>query len=96
MATRKDKHLSEKTTVIFRKWPDGSIIALFPEDIADMEGNCTAYMHIGQHGAADYSSVIERTKPVHTKEFMELKKELETRGYNMNVMQKWIRKKCKR
>jgi hypothetical protein len=87
----KKKQLSEKTTVIFRKWSDGSIIALFPEDKADLEGNCSAYMHIGQHGAADYYSVIERTKPAHIKEYRELKKELETRGYDLKVMQKWMR-----
>jgi hypothetical protein len=42
------------TKVIFRRFKDGDIIALFPEAAGDGNpSNCQSYMHVGQHGAAD-------------------------------------------
>jgi hypothetical protein len=50
-------------TIILRRWPDGQLIALFP-NIAATQGLIQAYEHIGQHGAADYMLVIGKTLPV--------------------------------
>ena len=54
-----------RTPVIFRTYPDGEIIALFPEDAAVLQRPelCTCYAHIGQHSAADYDYMIRRSPP---------------------------------
>jgi len=77
-----------KTQVIFRKYEDSQIIALFPYEIADNKGRCNSYMHIGQHSGADYLGVINTTKLATKKEYKDLKKELQNIGYNIQVMKK--------
>jgi hypothetical protein len=77
-----DKH---KTKVIFRKFKDGDIIALFPELQADMSrGNCQSYQHVGQHGAASYD-LVNNTKPATKEECANLAAELTSIGYNLDV-----------
>ena len=51
--------------VVFRRWRDGGgVIALFPELPADTHGiYCDSYMHVGQHGGADYHAVVRQTDP---------------------------------
>ena len=68
---------------IYRKYPDGEIIALFPQITANIGGcNCCSYMHIGQHGAATPDIVVSRTKLATPDEYAELHVELEQIGYN--------------
>jgi hypothetical protein len=45
-------------TVCFRKFENGDVIALFPDQ---WEGTCQcmSYMHVGQHGGADRQLLIE-------------------------------------
>jgi hypothetical protein len=74
-----------KTKVVFRKYKEGDILALFPDEIADPLGNCLSYQHVGQHGAATYEYCIEQTKPAKPEEYQELKRELEGRGYDLEV-----------
>ena len=39
--------------VVFRKFPDGEVIALFCDSAKDCNaGNVMSYMHVGQHGEA--------------------------------------------
>lgn len=72
------------TRVVYRKWPDGDIIALFPDD--DWNGfEVSSYMHIGQHGGARYHQVIASTKPATHDEYISLHHELQTRGYVLRV-----------
>jgi hypothetical protein len=70
------------TKVIFRKYKDGQIIALFPEIPWN---TCThtvsSYMHLGQHGGADYAETIPITQPACKNEYQGLLTELETIGY---------------
>ena len=73
------------TDVIFRKWPGGDIIALFPYDIS-LHYHCSSYEHVGQHSPADYDLVISKTKPA--KDFQDLKAELERIGYKLRVIKK--------
>lgn len=85
----KDKHT---TDVIFRKdtskdWK-GTIFALFPHDVCDFKGNVTSYQHLGQHSAADYNHCIRKSKPATETEYADLKKELESLGYNLNIVKK--------
>ena len=75
------------TKVIFRKWFDGSVIALFPEIPNDCNGlYCESYMHIGQHGGADCRSVIARTEVAKPSEYDGLHKELTAIGYNLKII----------
>lgn len=70
------------TKVIFRKFKNGEVIALFPQEPATRDGwECMSYMHIGQHGSAD-PNIVRRTKPAKWGEFVELLRELESIGYN--------------
>ena len=82
---------SEKTKVVFRVWKGTSgsgfkdqVIALFP-GIDEGNGFCSSYEHVGQHGGADYQSVIRRTRPAAPFEIELLKQELEKIGYNLSI-----------
>ena len=78
------------TKVVFRKWKNGDIIALFPDEPWDQNGYMvTSYMHIGQHGAADYAGVIASTQPAREDEYRDLLAELEQIGYkNLNIVKR--------
>ena len=69
------------TKVIFRKFADGEIIALLPEEVW-----CgylvTSYMHMGQHSEVDYYHIISVTKPATEQEYAPLLRELQKIGYN--------------
>lgn len=68
--------------VVFRKWKNGDIIALFPDEPWSRNGYAvTSYMHVGQHGAADYAGVIADTSPTQEYEYKDLLNELKTIGY---------------
>ena len=70
------------TRVVFREWKeDGDIIALFPDDINPNDGTITSYMHVGQHGSADYVGVIADTQPAREDEYRDLLAELMAIGY---------------
>ena len=88
------KQDTERTTVIFRKFRQGDIIALFPEIQADMSrGNCQSYQHIGQHGAASYR-IVDNTKLATKAEYMPLADELYRIGYKLTtrerISKKWF------
>jgi len=74
-----------KTTVIFRKFSDGDILAVFPEMPGDSSiGTCGSYQHIGQHGACSIF-ISDITKPATPREYADLKAELEMIGYNLAI-----------
>ena len=73
-----NKNELAKVIVIFRKEPDGEIVALFPMLLMDNNiENCRAYVHLGQHFSANVNETMKRTKPATPKEYAELQKELE-------------------
>lgn len=76
------------TKAIFRKYRDGQIIALFPDETWNRhDRSITSYMHIGQHGAADYAAVIADTCPANEDEYREVLQELVSIGYcNLRVV----------
>lgn len=82
------------TKVVFRRWPKkegGGVIALFPEEVCDFQGHVTSYEHIGQHGGADYPSVIRATRPTHPDtdpDAATLFKELQAIGYDDLVVRR--------
>ena len=83
----------EKTKVIFRQFIVGcEIIAMFPELACDTIGfNCESFMHVGQHGAASPLIVTNDTKPANLEDgaVKRLIKELEGRGYNLEIIKRF-------
>ena len=72
--------------VVLRRWKPSTghgVIALFPE-MPEGRGLVNSYEHVGQHGAADYGLVVQRSTPVAQQdpEALDLLRELRTRGYN--------------
>ena len=76
---------------IFRVYPNGEVIALFPQIPAGIGGwLCESYMHIGQHGAAGTQTVVTQTRLASRKEYLPLLKELEQIGYKPVVAKKCL------
>jgi len=74
-----------KTKVIFRKFSDGQIIALFPEM---PEGYLIgSYMHVGQHSPAS-KGIVQTTKLASPEEYEDLFNELESIGYDLQIVKK--------
>ncbi|MDA9993247.1 hypothetical protein N9E09_01130 [bacterium] len=73
----------EQVKVIFRKFPEGDVIALFPED-GQGRGLIGSYMTIGQHGDAA-KSLITDLEPASKEEYAKLAAELERIGYDIVI-----------
>jgi hypothetical protein len=76
-----------KNKVVFRKFNDGQVIALFPELPCDDRGNITSYMHIGQHAPAS-RFIVHDTKPAKPEEYAALHAELLRIGYDIEIRKK--------
>lgn len=75
-----------ETKTIFRRYPDGSIVALFPRDNGTNDARtCSSYMHVGQHGSAEPFHVMQTTKPATAAEYANLLAELQSIGYRVKV-----------
>lgn len=74
----KDKH---KTLVIFKKFPEGDVIALMPEETWN-NSQITSYMRIGQHGGAS-PELVDELQDATKQERKSLLKELQNIGYNV-------------
>lgn len=81
-----DATIQEKTKVIFRKFKNGEVIALFPElpGINNVT-TCLNYMHIGQHGSG--KATLDGTTRAYAHDW--LKAELESLGYNLTVVSRF-------
>lgn len=81
-----------KTDVMFRidKSKDfkGTIFAILPHNAFDPKGYITIYQHVGQHSARDYNHCLKTSKPAKKSEYKDLKKEMESFGYNFNVVRR--------
>jgi hypothetical protein len=78
--------MEPETLVIFRKWNNGDVIALFPlEPGTNDPYTCSSYEHIGQHGAATPHGVVCVTKPALPAEFAALQAELESSPYEYRL-----------
>lgn len=82
------------TAVLVRKWRDnGDVIALFPELPSDYLGHFVdSYMHVGQHGGADYHGVIQATTAATAEDAADLIRELERIGYRLKVIKRASRR----
>lgn len=80
----------EQTKVIFRKFKDGEIIALLPDEKWN-DGLVCSYMHVGQHCSAVYRHILSVTKLATKSEYAPLLKELRRIGYtNLRVMKRRV------
>jgi hypothetical protein len=80
-----------KDKVVFRVFKDdGGVIALFPEH-DEGRGKVSSYMQLGQHSGADYSGVVSITRKATPQEYSDIKKELTSIGYNLDIKEKYIR-----
>ena len=70
------KYVTPMTKVLFRKFKEGDVIALFPNDTNNRNRTIMSYMHIGQHGEVDYDSLINVTKSATEEEYKSLLNEL--------------------
>jgi len=76
------------TKVVFRKFKEGDIIALFPRLPGTNDPyTCSSYMHTGQHGSTDPGivNITELAKPT---EYASLAKELRSIGYVLDIKSK--------
>ena len=75
------------TKVIFRKFEDGEVIAIFPDELYDWINKdlVWSYMHIGQHSAASKSLAKEKAIAL-PEEYADLQEELESIGYVLNII----------
>ncbi len=87
---------NEKTVVIFKKdkgdnalKDNGQVFAVFPAEPFDLKGNVTSYSHAGQHSACSLEYVRECTN-ARWDEYQDLKKELESLGYNLLDVQELL------
>lgn len=79
---------TEFARVVFRKFRDGDVIAVFPDWLADHRGSLSCYQHIGQHGACDPGIARWTLKPT-PEEYAPLLAELGRIGYApIKVMQR--------
>jgi hypothetical protein len=80
-----------KTDVVFLKEPYGGVFAYFPDENynEDLYGDKVkvCYHHIGQHGSCDVEYAID-CELAAEEEYKDLKEELETIGYNLNVLER--------
>lgn len=77
-----------KTITVFRRWNDtNDVIALFPFESHNAT-QCLSYMHVGQHGGADYGHVVRATKPCTAGDYDGLDKELTGIGYALAIRQR--------
>lgn len=81
----------EVLRVVFRKFNDGEIIALFPQFTNKKRYTIDSYMKIGQHGECD-PLIVHVTKLAKENEYKELLNEIKNiyHEYDIKVMKKLI------
>ena len=82
------------TRVMFRVWKKGGDVIALLLDInynsgdTGKPGYVMSYQHIGQHGEADFQSVLSSTRPAQPDEYASLQRELKGRGYKLRVVKR--------
>jgi hypothetical protein len=70
---------------MFRAFPEGDVIALFPQDHQDRRaGMINSYQHLGQHGEAS-RRLIKELRRASPAEYAPLLTELESIGYRLRI-----------
>lgn len=77
--------LEPEERVVFRKFKDGEVIALFPDQYSPRTGMIGSYMHNGQH--SDTQPHVGDTTPAEYHQYHDLYMELKRQGYkNLKVV----------
>ena len=93
LRTKGQRQDTDWTRVIFRTYrKGGDVIALMPE-LEEAHGLITCYQHLGQHGIADYQRVMADTRLSTPEERWPLQAELESIGYRVAPMERWVRRR---
>ena len=87
-----DAETPRVTPTVFRVFPEGDVIALFPTIPDGQYGQCCSYLHVGQHGAADYWHVISNTRPASPDGYRDLMFELTGIGYAVRPVRRASRR----
>jgi len=75
-----------KTQFLLEKDSTTDVFAFFPEmEYNDNPGIKTCYAHIGQHSACHIDYAAE-CKPADTEHYQQLKEELESIGYELEIL----------
>jgi hypothetical protein len=75
----------KETPVIFRKFSDGNIIAILPDQLGTNDVyTCMSYQHVGQHSACNPQNLIATTKLAKANEYASLLKELHIVNMHIN------------
>lgn len=78
------------TPVVFRKFDDGAVIAIFPQELGTNNPyTCGSYMQVGQHGSCD-PSIVQITTLATPEEYAPLLRELQAIGYDDLIIRKRI------
>lgn len=78
-----------KTGVIFRKYKDGRVIALFPERKKDhFTQPILSYFNHMYSVDTNYARVIKQTLPAREEDYAELYRELTAQDYDIKVITK--------
>lgn len=82
---------TQTTKVIFKRFPEGDVIALFPAlpGTRDPYSTCMSYMRTGQHGHA--STDLFTLPPAQPAEYADLQRELESLGYTLRISRRATR-----
>jgi len=76
------------TKVIFRKFSNGDVIAIFPQIAGDSNRyHCSSYTQ-GQHSACDPLNIIRQTKRATRSEYEPLERELTSIGYSLEIIER--------
>jgi hypothetical protein len=79
-----------KTRAMFRRFPEGDILAIFP-DIDERPHDpglfCLSYANCGQHGSADVALCLQHTEAATKDERADLEKELREIGYELEIIE---------
>lgn len=81
----------ETLQVVFRKFNNEEIIALFPQiKFGCPRYEIMSYMHIGQHEEVNHHAVVQQTKLATENEYQSLLKEIQSiyHEYDIRVMKK--------
>ena len=77
---------TEKTNVEFYYHEENDdLFAYLSDEVADAGGNRMSYAHIGQHGSC-CSEYVKECRKATEEEYKDLKTELESIGYNLNII----------
>ena len=81
--------MKKELKVVFRKFDNGEVIAMFPQFGSKRNWTIQSYMHIGQHGECD-PMIIHDTKLATESEYESLLKEIQSiyHDYDIRVMKK--------